>query len=345
MAASLLSSKRNKLIVLGNWLLWTTLHAYVLNEWGCSWEVSYIDASINNTVLLLFCILLIANLHYYRPGKGLLLYLLLICSALSALTMCCSYYLLKAVMGDNAAYMEILSHSKGIRFSIALLITGGVALVSELWYTLAEQKEQEKRKSDAEKLARDAELYQLRQQLQPHFLFNSLNSISALVSMQPAQARKMIQQLSDFLRGTLRKDEQQWISLAEEMDHLQLYLDIEKVRFGHRLKTTISRNENTGGSRIPHMLLQPVVENAIKFGLYDTTGEVEIRISVSMAGNLLVITVQNPYDPETATPQSGTGFGLHSARRRLYLLFGRQDLLSIESDNHTFSTTIKIPQA
>ncbi len=76
-------------------------------------------------------------------------------------------------------------------------MTGGVALVSELWYTLEEQKEQEKRKADAEKMARDAELYQLRQQLQPHFLFNSLNSISALVSFKPAEARRMIQQLSE----------------------------------------------------------------------------------------------------------------------------------------------------
>lgn len=345
MASSLLASKRNKLIVLGNWLLWTSLHAYVLTEWGCPRAISIIDASINNTVLLIFCGLLIANLHYYRPGKGLLLYLLLICSALSALTMCISYYILKAAMGEDPQYMEILAHSKGVRFSIALLMTGGVALVCQLWYTLEEQKEQEIRKADAEKLARDAELYQLRQQLQPHFLFNSLNSISALVSFQPAQARKMIQQLSDFLRGTLRKEEQQWISLAEEMDHLQLYLDIEKVRFGHRLQTVILRDANTADLRIPHMLLQPVVENAIKFGLYDTTGDVEINIQAKLDNHMLVITVQNPFDPETATPQSGTGFGLHSARRRLYLLFGRQDLLSTQTSNQTFTTTIKIPQA
>ncbi len=88
-------------------------------------------------------------------------------------------------------------------------------------------------------LAKDAELYKLRQQLQPHFLFNSLNSISALVTSRPEQARKMIQQLSDFLRGTLKKEENQWITLEEELQHLELYLDIEKVRFGHRLHTEL----------------------------------------------------------------------------------------------------------
>lgn len=344
MAASILASRRNKLIVLGNWLLWTTLHAYVLNEWGLSWNDSSIDAAINNSVLLVCCFLLIANLHYYRPRKGLLPYLLLICSALSALSMCGAYYILKSAMGDDPHYMEILEHSKGVRFSIALLMTGGVALVSELWYTLEEQKDQEKRRADAEKIARDAELYQLRQQLQPHFLFNSLNSISALVSFKPAEARKMIQQLSDFLRGTLRKEEQQWTSLADELKHLQLYLEIEKVRFGHRLQTMITQSEDTSELRIPHMLLQPVVENAIKFGLYDTTGEVEIRIEAAIQNNMLTLTVQNPFDPATAAPQSGTGFGLHSARRRLYLLFGRQDLLSTTSANNIFITTIKIPQ-
>lgn len=344
MASSLLSSRRNKLIVLGNWLLWTLLHAYVLNEWGLTWNEASIDASINNSVLLVFCILLIANLHYYRPRKGLLPYLLLICSAMSALTMCISYYILKEAMGTDLRYMEILGHSKGIRFSIALLILGGVSLVSELWYTLQEQKDNEKRKIDAEKLARDAELYQLRQQLQPHFLFNSLNSISALVSFKPAEARKMIQQLSDFLRGTLRKEEQQWIGLADELEHLQLYLEIEKVRFGHRLQTLIIQDEGTGELQIPHMLLQPVVENAIKFGLYDTTGEVVISIHAGMDSNKLVITVQNPYDPATSIPQAGTGFGLHSARRRLYLLFGRQDLLNTASANNIFTTTIQIPQ-
>src|SRR5690606_11377571 len=87
-----------------------------------------------------------------------------------------------------------------------------------------------------EKISREAELYKLRQQLHPHFLFNSLNSINALIHSQPEQARKMVQQLSEFLRGTLKREENQLISLEEELQYLKLYLDIEKVRFGHRLK-------------------------------------------------------------------------------------------------------------
>jgi LytS/YehU family sensor histidine kinase len=200
------------------------------------------------------------------------------------------------------------------------------------------------RKSDAEKLAREAELFRLQQQLQPHFLFNSLNSISALVGSDPTQARKMIQQLSEFLRGTLKKDDQQLIPLEDELHQLMLYLDIEKIRFGHRLQTEIDISESAKSSTIPALLLQPIVENAIKFGLYDTIGQVLIRIKATRENNQLQVTVSNPFDPETASPTRGTGFGLASVQRRLYLLFGRNDIVQTFARDNQFITTIIIPQ-
>jgi len=193
-------------------------------------------------------------------------------------------------------------------------------------------------------LAKEAELYKLRQQLQPHFLFNSLNSINALIGTRPEEARQMIHQLSDFLRGILKKEENQWVTLSEELQHLQLYLDIEKVRFGHRLTTSIDAGENSGQMRIPAMLLQPVVENAIKFGLYDTTDVINISIAATSENGQLIITVQNPFDPETSLPQKGTGFGISSVKRRLYLLFARTDLLETDAKDHLFTTRIKVPQ-
>jgi LytS/YehU family sensor histidine kinase len=154
----------------------------------------------------------------------------------------------------------------------------------------------------------------------------------------------MVQQLSDFLRGTIRKEEQQWVTLQEELQYLQLYLDIEKVRFGNRLSTIIENDENTQQLKLPALLLQPIVENAIKFGLYDTTGDTVIRIHTVKQGNELIITVTNPFDPETSAPRKGTGFGLSSVNRRLSLLFGRTDLLSTATENNIFITRVKIPQ-
>ena len=196
----------------------------------------------------------------------------------------------------------------------------------------------------AEKLAREAELLNLREQLNPHFLFNSLNSISALIGTRPSEARHMIHQLSDFLRGTLKKEEDIWVSLAEELNHVQLYLEIEKVRFGHRLQTEIVSETGCAEMTLPPMLLQPVIENAIKFGLYDTTDIVTISLKAVCEKNQLQITIQNPFDPQTARPRQGTGFGLTSVQRRLYLLFARNDLFSTHTEGPMFTTILTIPQ-
>jgi two-component system LytT family sensor kinase len=147
------------------------------------------------------------------------------------------------------------------------------------------------------------------------------------------------------LRGTLKKEENQWITLEDELQHLQLYLDIEKVRFGHRLNTEIISEASANVLRLPNMMLQPLVENAIKFGLYDTTDSVTIRIQTAYENGYLVISIQNPFDPATSSPKQGTGFGLSSVQRRLYLLFARHDLLVTSNTGNLFTTTIKIPQA
>jgi LytS/YehU family sensor histidine kinase len=236
------------------------------------------------------------------------------------------------------------SQSVPVRMAIGFLMLGTNTLINVLWYTLQEQQEDEKRKSESAALTREAELYKLKEQLHPHFLFNSLNSINALIGMQPMQARTMIQQLADFLRGTLKKADNEWNELEEEIKHLQLYLDIEKVRFGHRLQTDIVMDAFAAQSRIPAMLLQPAVENAIKFGLYDTTEEILISIQAHLDNNVLQVSITNPYDAGISSRQKGTGFGLRSIERRLFLLFSQSGLLKTTSADGLFTTTIFIPQ-
>ena len=283
------------------------------------------------------------TLQYYLPDQNKYGYLSCLCIALSLLWLSISRALLLISLKEGAEYDSFFSQSLLIRGATGFLVISCMALISVLWYTLQDRHETEKRRTDADRLAREAELNSLRQQLQPHFLFNSLNSINALVGSQPQKARTMIHQLSDFLRGTLKKEQKEWITLEEELQHLELYLDIEKVRFGHRLSAVI--NNETTGTKLPVMLLQPVVENAIKFGLYDTTGDIEISLSAKKEDGYLSIQVKNPFDPETSSPKKGTGFGLSSVERRLYLLFARKDLLKTSTENDHFITTIKIPQS
>lgn len=298
---------------------------------------------VSTILLTAACWLINNNLRYYQPGKGSYINLLIWCLALAGASMAGSRWFLPFVYND-AVYLKFLSQSIIIRFFTNFLAIGWMAMISLVWYAQLDHKENEKRKGEAERLARDAELYNLRQQLQPHFLFNSLNSINALIGFKPDEARKMIHQLSDFLRGTLKKDDQQMVPLTEELAHLQLYLDIEKVRFGHRLNTEISCDNQCGTSLLPALLLQPIVENAIKFGLYDTTDTVTVSIRGEVDEGYLVIMVQNPYDPKTARPRKGTGFGLSGVQRRLYLLFARNDLVETHSGDDIYTTIIKVPQ-
>jgi two-component system LytT family sensor kinase len=344
LASSPLATFKNKIIFAAAWLTWSLMQVKLLHNWGFDWSVAVTDSLLSNTLLAAIALLISNSLRFYRPKKGKYVYIIILCAAKSGIWTAMVKYGMSNIFPNRTEYLQFLNKFMAIRFDIAFLITCCMALVSELYYTLEEQKESEQRKTDAEKLAREAELYKLRQQLQPHFLFNSLNSISALITLQPTQARKMIQQLSDFLRGTLKKEENQWISLEDELQHLQLYLDIEKVRFGHRLNAEINSTEQAKALQLPNMLLQPLVENAIKFGLYDTTGSVTIHIQAAQESNYLVITIQNPFDPETSSPKQGTGFGLSSVQRRLYLLFARTDLLNTTHADNLFTTIIKIPQ-
>ncbi|WP_228384142.1 sensor histidine kinase [Sphingobacteruim zhuxiongii] len=217
-------------------------------------------------------------------------------------------------------------------------------IINIFWNIQEELLENKKRKDESEKMVRDAELYNLRQQLQPHFLFNSLNSIIALIGSKPTEARNMVFQLSDFLRGTMRKDERQFSNVEDELNHLKLYLDIEKVRFGHRLSTDFDYTEEVLQAKIPVMILQPLVENAIKFGLYNVTDQVLIKIDLTLTENLLTIRISNPFETDQTEQKKGTGFGLSSIQRRLYLLFGRTDLLQTATEDQNFISTLRIPQ-
>ena len=303
------------------------------------------DAVVSNLFLAALCFFLINNLKYYLPKKEKYLYILVVSLAASALWMLLVRLALNFLFKNDELFTLFFLQTSPIRFAVAFLMVACCNMFGLLWFTQQEQQKDNQRKSMMEGLARDAELNKLRQQLQPHFLFNSLNSISALTGSQPEKARHMIQQLSNFFRSSLKKEDQQPVPLEEEMEYLQLYLDIEKVRFGYRLNTIIEKEDEALQMKLPPMILQPLVENAIKFGLYDTIGEVTIFITAKNNNGMLQVAVQNPFDELTAAPQKGTGFGLSSIRRRLFLLFGRHDLLEVKKEKEKFIAVVTIPQA
>jgi two-component system, LytTR family, sensor kinase len=320
------------------------LQTFILHRMDLDWNLSLIDSIISSLILAFYCFDIITIFSYYQPGKENHIFRFLFAIIFAMLYGFTIRWALGSLLYQNEAYLLFLEKSIAIRSVFALLVFSFVTAICWLWNSLTDQKEREKRKVDTEQLAKEAELATLRQKIQPHFLFNSLNSISALAISKPTEARIMIQQLSDFLRGTLNKDEQQFVSLKDELAHLNLYLEIEKVRFGHRLNIKTHAEAAALDLTIPPLLIQPIVENAIKFGLYGTLEETHIDIDSFTENNYLFVRVNNPFDESMQHTNAGTGFGLSSIQRRLFLLYARTDLLTTEKSENKFITTLKIPQ-
>jgi len=279
-----------------------------------------------------------------RPDAKRLIYLVGGILIAAAFCVWLTRQFLVELITNDSAYLQFVEESMLIRFIVSFFMITLFAMIGGIAYFMRERLDETNRKQELNRLATESELIHLRQQLQPHFLFNTLNSVSILTQSDPGAARKMINQLSDFLRGTLRKEDGRLVSVKEELQYIDLYLEIEKVRFGERLQTNVDSIPLAESKQIPPFLLQPLVENAIKFGLYDALDTVQIDIRIVFESPNLVVSITNPYDPETASAAPGTGFGLASISRRLYLLFGRNDLLETNSDNGKFTAVLTIPQ-
>lgn len=231
---------------------------------------------------------------------------------------------------------------------IALLLDTGVLfylLSISLYYVLMAveaSREAEARALQASVLARDAELKALKAQVNPHFLFNSLNSISALTSSNPAKAREMCILLGDFLRRTLGLGEKSAIPLEEELSLVHSFLAVEKVRFGARIQMEENIDKEAMGFPIPPLLLQPLVENAVVHGIAHLVEGGWIRLDVNASNGLLSLVVENLFDPD-APPRRKGGVGLANVRQRLAARYGNRAGFEAKADGERFRVAISIP--
>jgi len=203
-------------------------------------------------------------------------------------------------------------------------------------------REAETREQEALTLARESELKALKAQINPHFLFNSLNSISALATVDGARARDMCIKLSDFLRTTLKLGERSRITLADELTLARAYLDVERVRFGARLRVEIASDAGCEGCFVPSLVLQPLVENAVKHGIAGLVEGGEIRIEAHCGGGRLQLKICNQFDPESPA-SSGHGLGLRNVRDRLRALYENTARLDTATDDDRFTAELDLP--
>ena len=261
-----------------------------------------------------------------------------------ALLMSINHFTSLYFFSDGEDQVHILRYAflpKSI-FSLFLL-----ALILIYHWSQQQKHEMEKinqRSLEKEREALKIQLNSLQQQFQPHFLFNSLNSINALTISNPTEAQRMIQLLSEFMRGAIRENQAELISLKEEIRHLQLYTDIEKVRFGDRLSVIYDVPEELLDFKLPHLILQPMIENAVKYGLYGSIDTVEISIVATLEQDKLVIRMSNPFDPTTSAGAKGTGYGLQSIEKKMQIIYHQANLLSVHGNENVFIVELTIPR-
>jgi two-component system, LytTR family, sensor histidine kinase AlgZ len=191
-------------------------------------------------------------------------------------------------------------------------------------------------------LSREAELRALRAQLHPHFLFNSLNSISALVVTRPEEARRVCQLLAELLRRSLAAGTRESVPLSEEIALARSYLSVEQVRFGERLTVEARVDPNAEGWRVPPLLLQPLVENAVTHGTSSRLEGGTVTLEAAVANGRLALAVANPRDPDSAS-RPGTGLGLDSVRRRLEAVYGRDAEMNVHRSASGFRVELRLP--
>lgn len=310
-------------------------------------QVALIDGLLHNIPLVGLGLGFWYIVQYVSPKNGGLISLVinLSLSTLVAVAMVNygSHIILSEVLESELVYQAFLYDALPWRIFIGVLI---LAVIIMIYYLLKYNQNLQQKEADElelQSLLKQSELDMLKFQINPHFIFNSLNSISALTITAPEKAQEMVIKLSDFLRSSLGRDNSELLKVSEELERMELYLDIEKVRFGDRIKVSKAIEDKCLTMTLPNMMLQPLYENAIKYGIYEQVDGVSIRIECRCDSGNLNISITNSYDCR-AVPQKGKGIGLKNVRNRLELIYGIPDLVTIEKDKECFAVRLLIPQ-
>ena len=343
-----LESRSRLLIWCLTWVVLATGQTLLINlVYGSSTEIAVTDGVIS---MVLYCLLGLGSWFPVRymlrsdsPLLAKVLNILLTGSLTIILWLFASRFLVRAIVSEKEDY-DLFWHSVLVfRSTTGVLIFFVIILVYSMFLSTTQIAEKVSRQAELEAQVREGELKMLRAQINPHFLFNSLNSISSLTLTDPMKAREMILKLSDFMRYSLSTKSEQPVTLQNEMESLRLYLEIEKVRFGDRLVIEEEMQPECFHALLPGMLLQPLYENAVKHGVYESTERVVIKTSAKKEDGFVVISVTNTIDPESVVTPRGAGIGLKNVRSRLELFFGEKADLTFNRTDDRFNVMLKIP--
>lgn len=331
------------------WILVSGIHATVL--WLASGQevgIAVSDSLVFNFLFAGIALGLWYSIRYYDFNKAgisdrLLTHLLTALIVLGA-WLGVGYLIMKNIWPDHLDYQSFLTDSLPWRGISGMFFFFLIIMIYYLYINSEDRKARIGKESTLRLQVKEAEIDRLKAQINPHFLFNSLNSVSSLINSQPEQAREMLIRLSGFLRYALENRHNNLTSFESELENIRYYLEIEKVRFGQRLQFDFSVPEECLTMTIPHMILQPLVENSIKHGVYESTEPVKIELKAFCQHNTsLMVEISNDFDPE-APPRKGKGIGLINTRNRLFLEYNCDNCLSVKRTANRFTIKLTIPQ-
>lgn len=250
--------------------------------------------------------------------------------------------ILGIVFESEQDYSIYLTSSLFLRGLVGIMLY----LVMVLIYYLVSYARSLRERAQAEEklrtLVKESELNLLKSQINPHFLFNSLNSISSLIMSNPEEARDMIIRLSDFLRYSLKHRESEFVSIEEEIRRMNDYLLIEKIRFGDKLQYKLNTSEHCKNLQVPTMIMQPLIENAIKHGVYESLEPVSVEFSCDVKHGFIHLELWNDFDPDIPS-KSGTGVGLQNVSERIRLAYDGKGSVTKDVKDGVFKITLLIP--
>jgi signal transduction histidine kinase len=251
-----------------------------------------------------------------------------------------SQVLARTGIADDA--VEMFTNSLGLFIAVGVLLYVLAVVLHYLLLAFEASRQAESEVLEAKLAARQAELDAFKAQIDPHFLFNCLNSISSLCGSDPQAARRTAIRLGDFLRSSLKLGSRDTIPLAEELDLARAYLEVERARFGDRLVLEEEIDTAALAVRVPALVLQPLLENALKHGIAHLVGRGEVSLGCHTTANRLTLRVSNTCDPERP-PGRGAGIGLENVRGRLRLLYGDVAYMKVGDDGDRFTVEIVLP--
>jgi LytS/YehU family sensor histidine kinase len=317
--------------------------------------------STSNSALSIISESLVANILFAAMGLGLwfpvlygrmgegerrlftITWHIFACIASVALWIGIQYVMLVYLFGEKQEYAVYLKRSIPWKSATGIFYYCTIVMAYYLMIYYNNVRTSAVKESRLETLVRESELSSLKAQINPHFLFNSLNSISSLTITSPEKAQEMIIKLSEFLRYSIAHRNENLTTLEEELANLNRYIDIEKVRFGKRLEVKQEIDNSALMLKIPALMLQPLMENALKYSMYDITGPVTIELEIREQPEVLWIRMKNRFDPESGR-KKGAGIGLSNIRKRLSVQYNRDDLMMQFQENDIFEIQIVIPQ-